>query len=254
MFISVYYNIINNELNILTDGQRMMTPIFDHKPSDKEDIKKLIEEGHMIFICPTMIQNFVISEFNSYGSDKRIKWCFPPSACLGLLPAMNPLQNHNKGVRSVYMGAQMKSAQSQTVSNYTNYYIKNLLVNNDNLHDMIYTPFNEIQFSNCPTTQLVHLIIMPFKDNQQDAVIMCQDFIERFGFATTQFKTFIDQCQGTGEMFQMPTFVKHNYNYSKIDTNLGEISQLGTVIDYNDVLIAKSKSVSVVGTNNQTNN
>ena len=30
MFISVYYNIVNNELNILTDGQRIMIPIFDH--------------------------------------------------------------------------------------------------------------------------------------------------------------------------------------------------------------------------------
>ena len=119
----------------------------------------------MIYICPSMIQNFVICEWASWGKDKRIKWCFPPSVALGVLPAMNPLQNHNKGVRSAYTGAQMKSAQSQTVSNYNNYYIKNMLINNDNLHDTIYTPFNEINFSNCPTTQLVNLIIMPYKDN-----------------------------------------------------------------------------------------
>ena len=53
LFISIYYNIENNELSILTDGERIMTPIFKQRPD--KDIYDMIQSGDMIYVCPAMI-------------------------------------------------------------------------------------------------------------------------------------------------------------------------------------------------------
>lgn len=43
--------------------------------------------------------------------------------------------------------------------------------------------------------------IMPFTDNQEDAMILSADFIHRNGFATTSLKTYMSQKIDQSESF-----------------------------------------------------
>ena len=103
---------------------------------------------------------------------------------------MNPLVNHNKIERSMMAFSQMKSCQTQAMSNYANYYIKNLLVLNENQTPIVNTPFEKFMFNSTPHGQMVYMGIMPFTDNMEDALIVCDDFLARYGFGTTSYKTY----------------------------------------------------------------
>lgn len=41
---------------------------------------------------------------------------------------------------------------------------------------------------------MVFLAIMPYTDNQEDAVVISEDFVARYGFATTALKCYASQC------------------------------------------------------------
>ena len=88
------------------------------------------------------------------------------------------------------------------------------------------------------------MAMMPYTDNQEDALIISEDFLHRYGFATTQFKTYDDQRQGSDEVFEVPLQKKLGYNYSKINTQVCEVTQMGANIQYGDVLISKVKIIA----------
>ena len=83
LFTSVYYNIDKREINVMTDNGRIMTPIFKREVVKngihKKTMRKMLEDGDALYICPEMANNFVVEEYWLEPEvDKRIKWFFAP--------------------------------------------------------------------------------------------------------------------------------------------------------------------------------
>ena len=135
LFVSIYYSVENGEINISTDSGRIMIPIFSAeivKKKLRKEIRRMFMDGDAMYICPQMAQNFVVGEYGRADVKGNIeyKWFLGPLGAMGPIPATNAFTQHLKSIRSSYLTSQMKSPQQQMISNYSNYYVKSLLVLN----------------------------------------------------------------------------------------------------------------------------
>lgn len=96
-----------NEINVCTDAGRIVIPIFKNKTDD--DFVKKILDGNAMFVCSAMIQFYIVEEWSCDPVYPKT-WFLGPSGALGILPATNALQNHNKAIRATYSTSQMKNS------------------------------------------------------------------------------------------------------------------------------------------------
>lgn len=76
-------------------------------------------------------------------------------------------------------------------------------MNNENQSQLVYAPLADVLFQDIPITQMVYMGVLPFTDNQEDAMIISDDFVHRYGFATTSMKCYSSIKQSESEEFAM---------------------------------------------------
>jgi len=70
MFISIYYSVEDNCINVLTDMGRIMIPIINGEWNEKDNMIDMIKDGKMMWICAEMADNFIVNEYSLKDNKK----------------------------------------------------------------------------------------------------------------------------------------------------------------------------------------
>ena len=98
----------------MTDSGRIMAPIFTRETIkngiNKKPMRKMIQDGDVLYICCEMAANFVVEEYELVNEvNPKINYFFAPCGLLANSPATVPFINHSNGIRASYLTSQMKA-------------------------------------------------------------------------------------------------------------------------------------------------
>lgn len=251
--VSIGYDDIDREINILSDGGRIMRPVLDiAKYTEATDLT----ESSNLWTC--MLEKRIIVHVDGNEAESSIVYTEPPpfpvngycdihpSLMMGICANTIPFPEHSQAPRNVYVSAMMKQAigvyaytyQSRfdTTANVLTYPQKRI------------TRTNYIDYCHCddmPSGQSVIVAVMCYGGyNQEDSVLLNQSAIDRGLFHVTLYRTTYtsESRKGTHECERInapiPGMLNINYNYSKLDEH--GIIKLNAQVYKNDVLVSKS--------------
>ena len=251
--VSIGQDDIDREINILSDGGRILRPVINIKKYKQwvfEDMTPeqlwthMTNEHIVLYIDGNEAESSIV--YTELPPNIMDGYCdIHPSLMMGICANTIPFPEHSQAPRNVYVSAMMKQAigmyaythnmRFDTTSNVLTYPQKRIALTK-------YTEF--CHCDDMPSGQSVVVAIMCYGGyNQEDSVILNQSAIDRGLFHTTIFKTTCtsENRKGTHECERISQPVQKlinvNYNYSKLD-EYGIVKQ-NTQVYKNDVLVCK---------------
>lgn len=261
---SITYDTFEEEVRILTDGGRLIRPLFNVKNKKLlYDFKKdttiwnnLVHENKIVYIDVSEIENYVVAMF-----PKNLNECkynndlceIHPSMMLGVMASIIPFPDHNQSPRNCYQSSMGKQALGMYAKTYHIRTDTSSYVLNYSQRPLVSTKMSDMMgFNELPSGINAIVAIATYSGfNQEDSVILNKHAIDRGLFVTTNYRTItvyekkIDSYNkdiigvppenGEGN-FSVP-FRRKYINYSL----LGEdgIVRLGVSIKKGDVIVGK---------------
>lgn len=244
VYTGIYWNVIENEIAICTEGGRCVRPLFIVNTQGELNITPEFLENYknakynwndvVVGLKPGMdepiIEYLDVEESNNaliamtvkdlqdgrVGLDERTTHVYThmemhPSAILGVLAGSIPFSNHNQAPRNTYQSAMGKQAIGMYARNYQNRFDTVAHVLNYPQKPLAYTKISQlIHTDEMPCGCNVIVAIATFTGyNQEDSLIMNQTSIERGLFGSVCYKTFKEQSNknhssGEEEFFCKP--------------------------------------------------
>ena len=215
--VSISYDDIDDEINVLSDEGRLLRPVFTVngdklRISEKDGTNwdELVEAGFIRYVDNSEINNAVVAfnqnELKKYHND----YCEIAAAMmLGVMASIIPFPDHSQSPRNCYQASMGKQAMSMfalshliradTISHVLSYPQRPLVSTK---------PANFMGFSEMPSGINAIVAIACYTGfNQEDSVIVNHSAIQRGLFWATSYRTHTDEEKKQG-----------SYNYEKIGT------------------------------------
>jgi DNA-directed RNA polymerase II subunit RPB2 len=251
--VSIGYDDIDDEINIYSDGGRLIRPIFNLEKgnltfheNDNFSWEEMIQYNHITYIDHTEINNKVIAFSQSELSEYKYDYCeIHPSLMLGVMTSIIPFSDHSQSPRNVYQASMGKQAMSMYALSFKNRVDTIVNVLNYPQKPLVNTKAAEfMNFDVMPSGINVIVAIACYTGyNQEDSILMNKAAVERGLFHSTSYRTIVTQetKQGTYnlEVIRNPSLEnrRNNLNYNLLDSN--GIVRKGSIVYKNDVLIGK---------------
>lgn len=230
--ISINYDDIDNEINLLSDEGRLLRPVFTVKGDKlKATIKdgiswdELVEKGLIEYIDNNEINNSVVAFNQNELSKYRCDYCeIAPAMMLGVMASIIPFPDHSQAPRNCYQSAMGKQAMSMYSLSY--------LIRTDTITHVLGSPQRPLVstksadmmgFSEMPSGINAIVAIACYTGfNQEDSVIINQSAIERGLFWATSYRTHVEEEKKQGSILDtigLPPLDKRrqDVNYSLLD-------------------------------------
>ena len=233
--VSIRYDPVDEEINILSDEGRLLRPLFvvenNHlkiTEEDGTDWDELLEKEVIQYLDPAEVESNVLamekSELNTYQAD----YCeIHPSMLLGIMASTIPFPDHSQSPRNIYQSAMGKQAigifalshqiRSDTVVHVLSYPQKPLVTTK---------PAEIIGFSEMPSGINAIVAICCYTSfNQEDSILINKSSIERGLFTAYTYHTYTEEEKKQGtynyETITLPPNDKRkkNFNYGLLDEN-----------------------------------
>ena len=266
---SIYFEQINRDIRIFTDGGRPIRPLLKVKEKkliyNKKYENKLKNNKykwiHLVTsidkndICPIEyidiyeLQNILCATYPDKLNDKNYTHSeIHPSLILGLLTSCIPFPHHNQAPRNTYQSAMGKQSVGVPISNFQKRYDTFTNILSYPQKPLVDTKVSKyLNLNKLPSGINVIIAIATWTGyNQEDSIIFNRDAINRGLFNSTFYRTYKDeekknQITGEEEIFmkadKMNLLFPKPHNYDKINNN-GLINKNIKVND-NDIIIGK---------------
>lgn len=171
-----------------------------------------------------------------------------PITMLGVNCGLIPLPDHNQAPRNLFQGAMGKQAMSIYTLSYQNRL--------DSIGTVLYYPEIPLvstvvakycDYNTIPAGMNAIVAIMCYTGyNQEDAVILNRNSIERGMFGLLFFKTYEGELTGTTEEFKKPEkgkteLYKYNQSYDALDED--GMPRIGAILHKGDIIIGKVQKI-----------
>jgi DNA-directed RNA polymerase II subunit RPB2 len=265
IYVSFYWDVMNNSIFIFTDAGRFIRPLLKVK-DNKLVINKYVDLLHNTS-WNDLLNNLILPEqCIEYIDSHEIDNCIlstdydniipnsthceiHPSMILGALASCIPFPHHNQAPRNTYQAAMGKQAIGIHTTNFNNRY--------DTFSHILYYPQKPLisnhvmEYINCdklPNGINVIVAIATYSGyNQEDSIIFNQSAIDRGLFSSTFYRTYKEeekknQLSGDEDKFCKPDVTKLLFpkpcNYSMLD-NDGFVP-VNTYVNDGDIIIGKT--------------
>ena len=215
--VSISYEDMDEEINVLSDEGRLLRPVFtvkgdELKVSEKDGTNwdNLVDSGLIRYIDNSEINNAVVAfnqnELSKYHND----YCEIAAAMmLGVMASIIPFPDHSQSPRNCYQASMGKQAMSMfalshmiradTISHVLSYPQKPLVSTK---------PSNFMGFSEMPSGINAIVAIACYTGfNQEDSVVINHSAIQRGLFFANSYRTHTDEEKKQG-----------SYNFERIGT------------------------------------
>lgn len=245
-YISFYFDVFANEFHVFTDAGRCMRPLLIVKNvvETMDEIKKgELKQGKAYDYVELAESNYHVIASDVSKITDYTRYCeLSPLLCLGNYMSSVPLLNHNPSARAMLGGQQAKQAigvystkfrhRFDTIS-YILHYPQKSLISTRNI--------NGIKKDDIPNGQNVIMAIAAMGYNQEDAVIINKNSVERGMFAVSAFKTMrhellLDEGLST---------TVENVKFKHTNSELGDVK-----LKYDDTAYDKLQENGLPKTNN----
>jgi DNA-directed RNA polymerase II subunit RPB2 len=277
IYTGIVWNILDNELNICTEGGRSVRPLYIVDDNNIRLTKQLSDK----LACHKLSwQDLVIGESTDFDNDDSIiefldveeanlamvamkypdllKGCkgsllpvkythleIHPSLILGVLASLIPFSDHNQAPRNTYQSAQCKQAIGVYALNYQDRYDTIGHILNSPQKPLVKTKMSTIlNNDHMPNGINVIVAIATYTGfNQEDSIIMNKSAVDRGLFVSTYYKTYKEQnnknhSNGEEEFFTKPEIKSIKpYNYDKVEDD--GFVQENTFVQSGDIIIGK---------------
>tara|TARA_X000000950_G_C13915484_1_gene660813 strand:+ start:774 stop:4880 length:4107 start_codon:yes stop_codon:yes gene_type:complete len=270
--ISISWSISLMEIYINMDEGRVLRPLYVAKSNINFDIKKgynwveMVNAGIIEYIDVEESENtYIATDMENYkknvNSYTHIE--IDPTFAVSALMAINPFMKNNAAPRQLFSAVHLKQAVSVYTTNFRLRLDQSANVLNTGQMPLCQTRFSKCLSNNDCVYGFNVIILIGCLDgyNQEDAIIMNKQSVQRGLFNSTYYSTY--QFQETKESaFNAQTFIGHpkkfeavlasdNKNYDYLDEN--GIIRVGSPVNENTVLIGavsysidKYNNISVV--------
>ena len=257
IYTSISWNIQMNEINISTEGGRLIRPLIiienNKSMATEEILEKLntneLEWDDLLFGKHVCVEYLDVAEENTamiamnpedlegnlHDNDKYFEYThieIDPNLMFGVIGVNGPFTDHQQAPRVIYYCAQSKQAVGIYSTTYENrfdtsgnvlYYPQKGLITTDNSE---YTNINKI-----PNGQNIVVAIMCYTGyNQEDSVIVNKSSLDRGMFVSTYFRTYEGKEQKNQSTLEEEKFckpVKYNPNGTPRTAGMKEGSSYG---------------------------
>lgn len=217
-----------------------------HKDNKDYGIENLIQDGIIEYIAPEEMLNCFMAEDlqTAYANRNNIEKVFThmevPAACYGLSAHMGVLLNHNPPTRSTYETNQGKQTNGYAPLGWPFRMDKNMSYQVHCEYPIVRTIINDILMPNGLNVNIAYMCLDG--KNQEDSIETDKSAIDRGWFWAAYWRQWQTDIK-PNEYIRRPNLddtmgIRKDSTYSKLNEN-GFIAP-GTIVKYDDVLIAKS--------------
>jgi DNA-directed RNA polymerase II subunit RPB2 len=241
---------VDFEIKIYSDEGRILRPVLRSEMVSKalQEAKtwpEMIDLNYIVYIDGNEAESAVIAMVPDEITSEHEYCEIHPSLMLGICSSMTPFSNHSQAPRNVYVAAMMKQAMGMYSYCYADRFDTIAHILNYPQKRLVTTKISEIcHMEEMPSGMNAIVAVLPYGGyNQEDCIIMNQDFIERGGMNSMSFKTTsVNEIKrGTREIelieFPPINLREKDYNYSLLDSR--GIVKEGSFVRRNDVLVGK---------------
>jgi DNA-directed RNA polymerase II subunit RPB2 len=254
----VAWNVLQNSINIESDGGRFVRPLFRVEngklvdpPKDPKDwndwIKTCIE-----YIDPSETETIRVAMTPGEITERHTHCEIHPSLVLGHMAGSIPLSDHNQSPRNTYQSAMGKQAMGIFARNYSKRLDKNGYILCTPMRPFVETrTMNILKTHEMPSGDNIIVAIGIYGGyNQEDSVILNRSAVDRGLFRTLYYTIYKDEehrnvASGKEEKFTRPrrenTRGFKTSSYHAIQDN--GVPMLNSEIKENDVIIGKVTSI-----------
>lgn len=244
-FISINYEIEDEEIFIYSDEGRLIRPIINRK--NKYDNKYNFDELLKNNIVEINDINELINFTSSFKNEKDYME-FSASAMYGIIGSLIPFSNHSPAPRNCYASAHRKQAISVYSSSGEERYDTITYKMHELQKPLIQTLSGKLfNFDKMPTGLNCIVAICNYMGlNQEDSIIIQRQSVERGLFKSSSFRChqYEEKRQNNiTHLFQIPDpkIRKLVYNYNLLDSN--GIIKKGTKVSKNDVIVGRVSTI-----------
>ncbi|PIN99822.1 DNA-directed RNA polymerase subunit B [archaeon CG10_big_fil_rev_8_21_14_0_10_43_11] len=260
--MNVYYNEVENSVEILTEKGRARRPllvvekgvskltkdIIKDMTSGKMSWHDLVKSGIIEYLDSDEEENALIAITEKEITKEHTHVEISPNVILGVLTAMVPFSEYNQGPR-VSFGARL---QKQSIGLYT----QNFHLRQDTDSHLLFYPqrpivdtliFNRLRYDKHPCGSNIVIAVMSFDGyNVGDSIIFNKSSIERGLFRSAYFKPYKSQelryLGGQVDLFEVPDKDVRGY---KVETDYRYLEEDGlihpeAIVSEGDVVIGKT--------------
>lgn len=193
--VTFYFHVHSDEFHVFTDSGRCLRPLFiaENIVKTREALRegRPLKHGEAFEFVELEESNHHLIARDHSTVTSYTRYCeIRPSLCLGYYMSTVPLVNHNPSQRAMFAGQQAKQAigvyatsfreRFDNVGYVLNYPQKNLITTRDSA---------AIQKDAIPNGENVIIAIAAMGYNQEDAVILNKNSVERGMFNVSAYKT-----------------------------------------------------------------
>ena len=262
IYISISIDIEQNEIDIFTDGGRLVRPLFKVKnnlinyPNEEHNwgdlfINHKYEDSLLEYVDPQEQNTTLICTYHNKLHKHNYTHCeIHPSTIFGVLASCIPFPENNQSPRNTYQCAMGKQAMGIYVTNFNTRMDKTAYILTNPMRPMVDTRImNIIGLNDIPSGENVIVAIATYSGfNQEDSIIFNRAAIDRGLFHTTIYKTEKDEdIKSFGDEEKRcnpdPNYTKGMKfaNYKKLNSK--GIVPANTYIENKDIIIGKCVSI-----------
>jgi len=200
-FVSLYFDVQSNEFHVFTDAGRCIRPLLIVDDLNKTFTKRKLRYGidyEYVDLCES---NYHVIAADVSKRTKYTRYCeISPSMCLGYYMSSVPLLNHNPSARAMLGGQQAKQAIGVYSTHFRERYDTTGYILHYPQKSLITTRHeNVIRKASIPNGQNVIMAIAAMGYNQEDAVILNRNSVQRGLFDISVYKTMLHELSSDEE-------------------------------------------------------
>lgn len=199
--VSIIYETSDNEIRILSDGGRLLRPVFtidkeknilNLKVEDGTNWDTLLRMGRIRYIDVNEANEAVIAFYQQDMTKYKSDYCeIAPAMMLGVLGSIIPFPDHSQSPRNCYQSAMGKQAMSMFALNH--------LIRTDTVVNVLETPqrplvgtrqADMLHFGDMPSGINCIVAVACYTGyNQEDSIILNHGAVQRGLFWATTYRT-----------------------------------------------------------------
>lgn len=256
----IHYNPTQNCIELLTMDTRTCIPflivrdgilVIDDKKMWGAEVKDLLREGCIEWLDAREAEYAKVAESpmvvrRESRQDRYTHCCIQANMMFGWAASISPWSNRNKGPRVVYQASMSKQSLCAFSS----------------VHSVVYDPFYKVLnwatrpvcesntnrllgLETMPTSQNIIVAILARPDNNEDAVEMKKESLEKQLFRISKYTTINVTVENRGlvrETLARPAGKNNTARFAHIDND--GLPRIGSYIKRGDCIVSKLKSAS----------
>jgi len=210
------------------------------------------KEGFLEYCDTNMLDNCTITE-DMEDLMKRGTECTHlslPVSIVGLLGAINPAMDRNRGVRSTYLTNHTKQAIGWPYHNWLTRYITEVNIMHAPERPLVRSALYDIlDMARYAFGQHCVIFNMSYAKNQEDSLAMSEAAADREQFLIHHIRLFAPQTEGNISYFGRKPYeelympVAPESAYRKVDPDKGIPTEINTILETGDVIAAKFRNL-----------